>query len=72
MYKVVNSAKNEAIHTTIKQKSFDNGPQFEFSQFALSYSFHHITSRPRCPQSNGLVERMVQTIKHLLRQGKES
>ena len=44
----------------------DNGPQYasaDFSAFAKSYGFNHVTSSPRFPQSNGQVERMVQTIK---------
>ena len=48
----------------------DNGPQYaakEFSVFAKSYGFQHIISSPRFPQSNGQVERMVQTIKGLLK-----
>ena len=49
----------------------DNGPQYssrEFEEFAKSYSFHHVTSSPRYPQSNGQAERTVQTVKHLLKQ----
>ena len=43
----------------------DNGPQFvsrEFSMFASSYGFQHITSSPRFPQSNGQAERNVKTV----------
>ena len=49
----------------------DNGPQFdsaEFAEFAKGYGFSHKTSSPRFPQSNGLVERMVKTVKQLLQQ----
>ena len=48
----------------------DNGPQYssqEFAMFASSYGFSHITSSPRYPQSNGQVERTVQTIKNLMK-----
>ena len=48
----------------------DNGPQFDSSEmktFANNYGFNHITSSPHYPQSNGLVERTVKTIKALLR-----
>ena len=49
----------------------DNGPQFdsaEFTNFASQYGFTHQTSSPRFPQSNGLVERAVKTVKQLLQQ----
>ncbi|XP_062512805.1 uncharacterized protein K02A2.6-like [Corticium candelabrum] len=47
----------------------DNGPQYiarETKEFAKAYGFVMITSSPRYPQSNGLVERMVKSIKQLL------
>ena len=47
----------------------DNGPQFssaEFEEFAKSYCFRHTTSSPLFPQSNGLAERSVRTVKSLL------
>ena len=49
----------------------DNGPQYasqEFVEFAREYSFQHITSSPRYPQSNGQAEHMVQTVEQLLKQ----
>ena len=36
--------------------------------FAKKYNFNHITSSPLFPQSNGQVERAVQTVKRLLQQ----
>ena len=47
----------------------DNGPQFsskEFKEFAKIYCFHHITSSPHFPQSNGLAEHTVRTMEKLL------
>lgn len=48
----------------------DNGPQFSgqaFTSFAALYSFKHVTSSPRFPQSNGEAEWAVQTVKNLLK-----
>ena len=47
----------------------DNGPQFvshEMKAFAVLYYFEHVTSSTRYPQGNGLVERVVQTMKNML------
>jgi len=45
----------------------DNGPQFNSEEeFAQSYRFHHVTSSPYYPLSNGLAERMVRTGKKFL------
>ena len=49
----------------------DNGPQFianEYKQFANTWDFYHSnTSSPHFPQSNGLVERRIQTVKRTLK-----
>ncbi len=47
----------------------DNGPQFgcaEFRRFCQSKGIRHTTSSPEYPKSNGLIERMVQTVKERL------
>ena len=47
----------------------DNGPQYsspEFAKFASSWGFQHVTSSPHYPQSNGFIERHVQTIKTII------
>lgn len=52
----------------------DNGTQFvssEFQCFAREYGFQHVTSSPRYPQANGEVERMVQTIKSLIKKSSD-
>ena len=53
----------------------DNGPQYssdEFLRFARDYNFTHVTSSPHHPQSNGLVERNVRTIKSLFTKCRET
>ena len=48
----------------------DIGPHFDSSvmkEFANTYGFQHITSSPHYPQSNGLAERTVKTMKGLLK-----
>ena len=58
-----------ARHGMLVTLMSDNGPQFsskEFKDFATTYCFQHITSSPHFPQSNGLAERTVRTVKKLL------
>ena len=53
----------------------DNGPQFssaEFTEFARTWHFTHLTSSPYYPQSNGKAENAVKTIKRLFTKCKES
>ncbi|GJQ66598.1 hypothetical protein Trydic_g4573 [Trypoxylus dichotomus] len=47
----------------------DNGPPFngkEFSDFMLSYGIKHCKTTPFWPQANGMVERLVKTVKQSL------
>lgn len=53
----------------------DNGPQFfsaEFKKFSEDWNFNFNPSDPYLPNSNGLAERNVQTIKDMLDKCKES
>ena len=48
----------------------DSGSQYtsrEFTSFAKSYNFCHVTSSPLFPQSNGHAERAIKTVKKLLK-----
>ena len=48
----------------------DNGPCFasyEFKHFLNSWDVKHRTSSPLYPRSNGLVERMIQTVKKTIK-----
>ena len=44
----------------------------EFAEFAKSWDFQIVTSSPTYPQSNGLVERNVQSIKNLLKKAHDA
>ncbi|UYV77006.1 hypothetical protein LAZ67_14002793 [Cordylochernes scorpioides] len=58
-----------ARHVTPETVRSDNGPQFqkvlgsEFSKFSKEWSFKHITSSPKFPQSNGFIEAIIMNIK---------
>ena len=48
----------------------DNGTQYtsyEFRKFAERWLFQHITSSPIYPQSNGFIERTVETVKNVMK-----
>ncbi|UYV77528.1 K02A2.6-like, partial [Cordylochernes scorpioides] len=58
-----------ARHGTPETVRSDNGPQFqkvlgsEFSKFSKEWSFKHITSSPKFPQSNGFIGAIIKNIK---------
>ena len=63
-----------ARHGIPKVAFSDNGPQYsshEFKKFSKSWDFIHKSPRPEFPQSNGFVERAIQTIKKTLRKCRE-
>ena len=48
----------------------DNGLQWtsrEFREFAKIYNFRHTTSSPEYPQSDGIAEKTIQTVKKTLK-----
>ena len=53
----------------------DNGPQFiggPYQDMCSRWAIKHTTSSPRYPQSNGLAERMVRTVKALIKKCKQT
>jgi len=52
----------------------DNGPQYaaeEFKMFCKKWNIEHVTSSPLYPQSNGYIERTVQTVKNILKKARQ-
>ena len=59
-----------ARHGIPEEVISDNGSQYTsaaYQRFAQEFQFHHVTSSPYFPQSNGEAERAVGTIKNLLK-----
>ena len=53
----------------------DNGPRFiggPYQDMCSRWAIKHTTSSPRYPQSNGLAERMVRTVKALIKKCKQT
>ena len=64
-----------AEHGIPEELVTDNGPQYsshEFKKFCSEWGITHTTSSPLYPQSNGFSERMVQTVKNLLKKSQEA
>ena len=68
---VINKIKKIfARHGIPKELYTDNGPEYtaqSFKHFAKEWDFRHVTSSPHVPQSNGFVERAIQTVKKSLK-----
>ncbi len=63
-----------ARHGIPEELRSDNGPQYdslEMGEFVSSHNFKHITSSPHYPQSSGLAERTVKTVKELLKKSED-
>ena len=53
-------------HGISKELHTENGPEYtaqSFKHFTEQWDFRHVTSSPHFPQSNGFVERAIQTVK---------
>lgn len=64
-----------ARHGIPMQVYADNGPPFngiEIKHFAKEWGFKFDTSSPKYPQSNGMVERHIQTIKRMFKKIEET
>lgn len=62
-------------HGIVQTLISDNARQYtssEFAEFAKQWDFQHETSSPTYPQSNGLAERTVQTVKALFTKAKQA
>ena len=63
-----------ARHGIPEKVMSDNSPQYAleiFKTFAAEYRFEHVTSSPRCPQSNGTAERAVKTVKSMFKKNED-
>ena len=73
---VVKHTKNIFAKYGIPKKTFsENGPEFasrRYKQFCKKNDISHDTSSPEHSNSNGLVERTIQTVKQTLRKAKRS
>ncbi len=73
---VISKLKKIFARHGIPQELFsDNGPEYiakEFTCFSKEWDFKHTTSSPYFAQSNGLVERSIQTVKRALKKAKDA
>ena len=73
---VITKLKTIFARHGIPQELFsDNGPEYianEFTCFSKEWDFKHTTSSPHFAQSNGLVKRSIQTVKHAFKKAKDA
>ncbi|XP_063592470.1 uncharacterized protein K02A2.6-like [Penaeus indicus] len=73
---VIKGLKNLFSEYGVPEKVYsDNGRQNsseEFATFASNWEFEHITSSPHYPQSNGFIERIIQTVKNTIDKAKRN
>lgn len=73
---VITKLKKIFARHGIPQELFsDNGPEYianEFTSFSKEWDFKHTTSSPYFAQSNGLVERSIQTVKRTLKKARDA
>ena len=75
--KLLSSIQRAFLQHMVSQRKFfsDNGPAFAsrtHKQFCKEWDISHDTSSPEYSNSNGLVERTIQTVKRTLRKAKRS
>ncbi len=67
--------RNIARYGLMEELVSDNGPQYtsqQFQEFMKQCDIQHTTSSPLHPQSNGLAEKAVQTIKMMMKKCREA
>ena len=73
---VVAATKGLLSEQGVPEKTIsDNGRHSDcvnYRSFAETWGFNHITSSPHYPQSNGFIERFIQTVKTTLTKARES
>jgi len=72
---IINALKNIFSQFGIPEVVISgNGPQHasnEFAEIAKAYDFKHVTCSPPFAQSNGQVERTIQTLKRFIKESKD-
>jgi len=67
--------ENEYLMEFLIKVYGDNGRQYsseDFASFSSDWEFEHVMSSPHYPQSNGFIERIIQTVKNTIDKAKRS